>query len=157
VQVLVFRVGGDPYALSVDRVREVVAYRAPRLLPAADPWQRGIVAVRGELLRVWDLALRLGVRGADDDTALVVVGGAQPVALAVGAVLGVRDVPEGREIVETDDGLVVVLDADRLLGASPPARDLAALSKRELQQLAREAGIKGRSSMTREQLLDALR
>jgi len=155
VQVLVFRVGGDPYALPVERVREVVAYRAPRRLPAADPWQRGVVAVRDELLRVWDLAVRLGVRGADDDAALVVVDAAEPVALAVGAVVGIRDVPAGREIVETDDGLVVVLDADRLLGA--PARDLASLSKRELQQLAREAGVKGRSTMTRDELLEALR
>jgi chemotaxis signal transduction protein len=154
VQVLVFHVGGDPYALPVERVREVVPYGAPRRLPASDPWQRGVVAVREELLRVWDLALRLGVRGTDD-TALVVLDGAEPVALAVGAVLGIRDVPAGREIVETQDGLVVVLDADRILGA--PARDLAVLSKRELQQLAREAGIKGRSTMTREQLLDALR
>jgi len=155
VQVLVFRVGGDPYALPVERVREVVAYRAPRRLPAADPWQRGVVAVRDELLRVWDLAVRLGVRGADDDAALVVVDAAEPVALAVGAVVGIRDVPAGREIVETDVGLVVVLDADRLLGA--PARDLASLSKRELQQLAREAGVKGRSTMTRDELLEALR
>lgn len=155
MQVLVFRVGGDPYALPVERVREVVAYRAPRRLPAADPWQRGVVAVRDELLRVWDLAVRLGVRGADDDAALVVVDAAEPVALAVGAVVGIRDVPAGREIVETDDGLVVVLDADRLLGA--PARDLASLSKRELQQLAREAGVKGRSTMTRDELLEALR
>ena len=152
---LVFRVGGDPYALPVERVREVVAYRAPRRLPAAAPWERGVVAVREELLRVWDLALCLGVRGADDDTALVVVDGVEPVAVAVGEVLGIRDVPDGREIVETGDGLVVVLDADRLLGT--PARDLSALSKRELQQLAREAGVKGRSTMTREQLLDALR
>jgi chemotaxis signal transduction protein len=155
VQVLVFRVGGDPYALPVERVREVVAYRAPRRLPAAAPWERGVVPVRDELLRVWDLAVRLGVRGADDDTAFVVVDGAEPVALAVGAVLGIRDIPDGREIVETVDGLVVVLDADSLLGA--PSRDLSAVSKRELQQLAREAGIKGRSTMTREQLLEALR
>ena len=145
MQVLVFRVGGDPYALPWIRGRQ----------PAADPWQRGVVAVRDELLRVWDLAVRLGVRGADDDAALVVVDAAEPVALAVGAVVGIRDVPAGREIVETDDGLVVVLDADRLLGA--PARDLASLSKRELQQLAREAGVKGRSTMTRDELLEALR
>jgi hypothetical protein len=52
------------------------------------------------------------------------------------------------------ESLVVVLDADRLLGTV--SDELAALSKRELLARAREAGVKGRSAMTREQLIEAL-
>jgi purine-binding chemotaxis protein CheW len=173
MQVVVFRLGGDAYALDVARVREIVAYRAPRSLPASEPWHAGVVPLRDEIVPVWELSLRLGVepRPQEEGRVLVVVDAAEPVALVVDAVVGIRELardsldplprwPEAAGIAEVDGMLVVVLDADRLLGSAPDERvadEFEALSTRELQRRARAAGIAGRSKMAREQLLRALR
>jgi chemotaxis signal transduction protein len=134
MKVVVFRLGRDAYAVDVERV--------------------------------WDTATRLGLTRDGEPTALVVVDGAARVALVVDDVLGVRELAddslrplprwsEALGVAAAGDELVVVLDADRLLGRA--ADDLEALPKRELQRLARGAGIPGRSRMNREQLLAALR
>jgi chemotaxis signal transduction protein len=173
MQVVVFRLGGDAYALDVARVREIVAYRPPRSLPASEPWHVGVVSLRDEIVAVWDLSRRLGVepRLPDAGRVLVVVDAAEPVALVVDAVVGIRELardsleplprwPEAAGIADLEGTLVVVLDADRLLGSGAgerPPDGLETLSTRELQRRARAAGIAGRSKMDREQLLAALR
>lgn len=87
--------------------------------------------------------------------------------------------PEALGVARLGEELVVVLDHDKLLGrergetkvapparvpppqvlpqADPPADILDGLTKRELERRARDAGIPGRSSMDREQLIAALR
>lgn len=169
MQVVVFSVAGASYALPVAAVREVLPYRQPHVLPAAESWELGVVPVRGSVLRVWDLATRLGLAPGAPPGGFVVVDAAAPVALVVERVVGVRDVaedlqplgylPDALGVVPGDgDELVVVLDARRLVGAAPSEGDgLEALSKRELLQRAREAGVAGRSRLDRDELIAALR
>jgi purine-binding chemotaxis protein CheW len=167
MQVVVFSVAGAPYALPVGAVREVLPYQQPRALPAADPWDIGVVSVRGSVVRVWDLATRLGL-AAGSAGGFVVVDAEVPVALVVDRVVGVQDVADDLQPVPyfpdalgiaAGAELVVVLDAERLVGGAPAVDgdDLAGLSKRELDRRAREAGIAGRSRMSREELVAALR
>jgi purine-binding chemotaxis protein CheW len=169
VQLVVFSLAAEAYALPVGAVREVVPYAAPRSLGRPEPWQLGVVALRGEVLPVWDLAARLGLATAAEPGAFLVALGADgPVGLVVDGVSGVVTV--AADAIETlplaagaavtgmatiGDRLVVALDPRRLLGG--PADELDGLSKRELQRLAREAQIPGRSRLDRDALLAALR
>ena len=168
MQLVVFELAGAPYALPVEAVREVLPYQQPRLLPAADRWDLGVVSVRGAIVRVWDLAARLGLEPGAPPGGLVVVEAAVPVALVVERVVGVQEVtaalqpityfPEALGVAAADE-LVIVLDSARLLGGASEEEDdgLEALSKRELDRRAREAGIPGRSRLGRDELIAALR
>lgn len=61
VELLVFELSGNRYALELRSVREVVpaVYIAP--LPDAPPVIEGIIDVRGELVPVYDMRLRFGL------------------------------------------------------------------------------------------------
>jgi chemotaxis signal transduction protein len=60
-QFVVFRVAGELYALPLEAVREVLATAPRRGIPSPPaPWVVGVASVRGELMPVVDLALRLG-------------------------------------------------------------------------------------------------
>jgi purine-binding chemotaxis protein CheW len=167
MQIVVFQVAGASYALPVDAVREVLPYQPPRSLPATDPWDLGVVSVRGSIVRVWDLAARLGLAPGGTNGGLVVIQAEVPIALVVERVVGVQEVAaELQPVAYFADALgiapgkdlVVVLDASRLAGGAPDEGDgLEGLSKRELDRRAREADIPGRSRMKREQLIAALR
>lgn len=56
-----FRMGPQRYALPLSRVRELIEYHQPALLPGAPRVLRGLINVRGEPLPLVDLAWRLGM------------------------------------------------------------------------------------------------
>lgn len=56
-----FRMGSQRYALPLSRVRELIEYHQPALLPGAPRVLRGLINVRGEPLPLVDLAWRLGM------------------------------------------------------------------------------------------------
>ena len=131
---VVFSVAGRRYALPVERVREVVEWKEPRALGAPEPWLLGVIAQRGELLQVCDLALRLGLEPGPRSRIVVfdVSGGRAGLAIdAVETVVSVEDArvspaPSGSGdvvagIAHLNSDLVVVLDADSLLGPKPAA------------------------------------
>ncbi|MGO9961700.1 MAG: chemotaxis protein CheW [Solirubrobacteraceae bacterium] len=74
-QLVVFRVDGEEYCLSVDAVQEIV--RVPDHLihvPKALDFVEGLVNLRGAVLPVIDLRSRLGIaRGERDDLQRIVV------------------------------------------------------------------------------------
>jgi purine-binding chemotaxis protein CheW len=130
---LLFASAGEQYALPIERVREVVGWEEPRSLGAPAPWLLGVIALRGELIQVADLALRLG-RPAGERRRIVVFDSPEgPAGLAVDEVDAVADVedasvqpaPPGSGeaiagIAARGSELVIVLDADSLLGPKPP-------------------------------------
>lgn len=64
-ELLVFRLNGDPYALPVERVREIVRMRSITPMPRVPEEVRGVIALRGEVLQVVDLHRRLGLPPSD--------------------------------------------------------------------------------------------
>jgi purine-binding chemotaxis protein CheW len=129
-QLVVFALGADEYALPIETVREVIRYCEPRSIGAAKPWLLGVVSVRGTIVPVCDLALRLGREAAHGPEAKIVLVEVEagPAGLVVDEVAEVVGVDEERisalpgaadealtGIAELDGRLIVVLDAERLL------------------------------------------
>jgi purine-binding chemotaxis protein CheW len=60
-QYLTFVLAGETYGLGVDRVREVLEFNAITPLPRTAEYVRGVINVRGSVVPVIDLRLKLGM------------------------------------------------------------------------------------------------
>ena len=60
-QIVVCALGDEEYGLPVGQVREIVRYTTPRPVASDVPWMRGVVSLRGRLVPVHDLGVRLGL------------------------------------------------------------------------------------------------
>jgi chemotaxis signal transduction protein len=141
MQLLAFDAATIACAIDLARVREVLDTAPATRVPGAPAGIPGVVAVRGEVLPLVDVAARLGLAPrADVRTALVIVDGPGDVgacALRVDRVTGMEEVaasavsrPEGPlaaadavlGVAVRDAGMLVVLDLDRLLAPDLVAR-----------------------------------
>jgi len=127
---LVLEVGGEPVALPVLSVRDVVHFAHVAHLPGLPPWFVGVAQFRGEPLSVVDLAALLGRPSEGEETVMVIVeAGGRGVAIAARKLLGIREIASedvARELTSeeaTTSGpidaithdLITVLDPSRLL------------------------------------------
>jgi purine-binding chemotaxis protein CheW len=62
-QLLTFEVEGAPYAVPVERVREIVRIRPITPVPQVPDAVRGVISLRGEIVQVIDTRRRLGSNG----------------------------------------------------------------------------------------------
>jgi purine-binding chemotaxis protein CheW len=153
VQLVVFSLGRDRYALPVERVREVIRHRAPTA---------GVISLRESLVPVRDIAERVGAAARAGAAPRIVIVDLRGTAagLVVDAVESVRDVDDGevasvppeidtgllRCIAWVDGVLVPVLDAERVLAdLLPPAREPPA----EMKPAAEPRGAKRRPAKRR--------
>jgi len=124
-QLVVCALGAEEYGLPIEQVREIVRAVEPRPVASELPWMRGVIGLRGRLVPVHDLAVRLGVearRGASAKLVIVETT-ADPLAVLVDDVVEVlrveaaqiEPVPSGSgEIARVVERLVLLLDADEL-------------------------------------------
>lgn len=135
MNVLVFGVHDQLYALPADDVREVLRSVAVTRLPGAPAAVEGIVDVRGEVVPVLDIRERFGLPrteiGVDEHFILTRAGG-RSVLLRADRALEVRDAGvapsadafEGQHLAGTTriaDSLVLIYDLPTLLSASDGA------------------------------------
>lgn len=124
-QLVVCALGDEHYGLPIEQVREIVRFAEPRPVASELPWMRGVIGLRGRLVPVHDLAVRLGVaaRGGAGAKLVIVEAGADPVAMLVDDVVEVlhvaaaqiEPVPSGSgEIARVNERLVLLLDAREL-------------------------------------------
>lgn len=64
-QLLSFALDASPYALPVERVREIVRMRPVTPVPGVPADVLGVISLRGEIVQVVDLKLRLGLPAAE--------------------------------------------------------------------------------------------
>ena len=67
VELLSFRIGENEYSVDIMAVREIRGWTRATSLPHAPAYVRGVINLRGAVLPVIDLALRLGLEGDDID------------------------------------------------------------------------------------------
>ena len=94
-QLVTFGAGGELFAADVFAVERVLRHTAPRVLPNAAPWLRGVIEHGGAAIPVIDLRERLGLGAAETPEGsrilIVTVGGAR-IGVTVDEVLAVRTV-----------------------------------------------------------------
>jgi purine-binding chemotaxis protein CheW len=130
-ELLVFRLDGSAYAVPVERVREIVRARSMTPVPHVPPAIRGVIVLRGEVLQIVDLRMRLSLRvgeptrstrilvlhGDDDGVAGVIVDAVEEVARVpeeqIRAAGGESDAVA--ELFLRDEVFVSILDLDRVL------------------------------------------
>ena len=103
---LLFAVGGRVYGCEVALVREIVPFRACTRLPGAPAYVCGLINLRGTVVTVLDLGLRLGAAAIDrsDGSVVLVDHGARVVGLAVDELRDVqRFDPDAVEAVDAGD------------------------------------------------------
>lgn len=133
-QLVVLRLGREEYALPIDHVQEIIFWTPPRPVSSDLPWVSGVIALRGKILPVFDLALRLDVpRTQGRDARIVVVEtGAEQIGVTVDdatevltvAASDLEALPQGtghdllRAITKVGDRLIAVLDLSTLAAAA---------------------------------------
>jgi len=117
-QLLCMGVDGAPYAVPVENVREIVRVRPITPIPRAASAVRGVISLRGEILQVIDLRLRLrlaAVAPARSNRIVVVqVEDGRVAGVLVDEVREVLRVPESAigAPVAADAGIVAALCAN---------------------------------------------
>lgn len=124
---LLFRVGGSVYGCDITEAREIIPLRAMTRLPGAPPFVRGLINMRGTIVTVLDLGMRLAARREPivEGSMLLVRHRERLVGLVVDEVADVRvldvEAAEGgtdgivRGVATADGSPVVVLDLDALI------------------------------------------
>lgn len=94
-RLLRFRAAGTACACDLGVVREIVRGRPLARLPGAPAWVPGIMNLRGTLVTVVDLSVRLGAAPVGPPRVVMVVEGAgKRFGLGVESVQGVADITE---------------------------------------------------------------
>lgn len=57
---LTFTLGGEMFAIDILRIREIIEYLPPSIVPMMPPALRGVINVRGGVVPVVDLSVRFG-------------------------------------------------------------------------------------------------
>ncbi len=65
-QLIVFRLGGQEYALVIDQIKEVVITPKVSRIPLTPPYIKGVANVRGNILAILDLEERFGLAPAEE-------------------------------------------------------------------------------------------
>jgi purine-binding chemotaxis protein CheW len=135
MQLVVFSLGEEEYALPITHVQEIIRYTEPRGVASQTPWVKGVISLRGKIVPVYDLALRLGLTvdanaskivmvESGDDMAGVIVGDVEEVLTLTHEDLD--EVPAAgaaciQAIAKVGDRLVVLLDPAGIFAAEPAA------------------------------------
>jgi purine-binding chemotaxis protein CheW len=102
---LSFRLGGEEYGIDILRVQEIRSYEAPTRIASAPHYVKGVVNLRGVIVPIIDLRLKLGCESAEFTDFTVVI------------VLNLRDRVIGA-VVDSVTDVVALGDAD--IKPAPP-------------------------------------
>ncbi len=138
-QYFTFMLGEEDFALEIGRVREVVDYTAITKVPRMPKFLRGVINLRGNVVPVIDLRLKLGMSETEKtvDTCIVIVeieidGEAMQMGALADSVKAVIDLDPSqidpapklgtqlksdfiRGMGKQDDKFIIILDIDRVL------------------------------------------
>ena len=138
---LAFKLGAEEYGIDILRVQEIRSYEAPTRIANAPAELKGVVNLRGVIVPIIDLRIRLQLAQIryDEFTIVIVLNIAERVlGVVVDAVADVisltaeqmRPVPElGGAIAEdhllaigaVDDRMLILVDIEKFMGSTPAA------------------------------------
>lgn len=96
LELLAFRVAEQEYSVDIMSVREIRGWTRATSLPHAPDYVRGVINLRGSVLPVVDLAIRLGIEAGDPtERSVIIVAdvGGRAIGLRVDAVSDILSIP----------------------------------------------------------------
>ena len=130
-QIVVFTLGDEEYGLPINYVHEIIRYTEPRAVASRDTSVRGVISLRGRIVPVFDLCVRLGLSAttaADRAKIVIVETGSEMAGVVVDTVEEVVTVDEEHVdaapvvggvvidgIAKLDDRLVVLLSPEAIV------------------------------------------
>jgi|SRR6056297_1573118 len=96
LELLSFKVGEQEYSVDIMAVREIRSWTRATSLPHAPSYVRGVINLRGTVLPVVDLGVRLGIASAEPNERSIIIVvdlGDRAVGLRVDAVSDILAVP----------------------------------------------------------------
>lgn len=139
LELLTFMIAGEPYAVDIERIVEIVTPRPVTRIPNADPSVLGITSLRGTIVTLLDVRRKLRhapMHTASEDTRIVVIElHRETVGFTVDRVLRVVKIPPSdvephpvvhsteleesiRGVFRIGGALTILLDLDKLLDHS---------------------------------------
>jgi len=140
-QLVVFSLGAEEYALPIAAVHEIIRFTEPRSVASDAAWVRGVIGLRGKIIPIFDLAVRVGLDTGDSEPGKIVIvdTGSDQVGVMVDEVEEVltvgaeqlESVPTAnaafiRAIAKIDDRLVILLNPEGLFSEAARADEPAA-------------------------------
>lgn len=132
-QFVVFKLGEEEFAVPISQVREIMNYIPPTRIPGASDFMQGVINLRGNLLPIIDLGMKLNIKTTDNMDKHIVINdiGAKLVGAVVDQVAEVTslkeedietapvDVSEGKNyisgIAKMKNRLLILLDFKKLM------------------------------------------
>ena len=90
IKILAFRIGDENYAVRMIDMQEVLTMHEITIVPRAPSHLMGITSLRGKVIPVIDLRIRLGIKAPDPENPriLVLSGEGQPVGIKIDSIIG---------------------------------------------------------------------
>lgn len=129
-QLVLFSLGKEEYAVSISQVKEIIQYKEVTKLPNTPTYLEGIISLRGKIIPVVDLAMRLGltIPKRSDKRALIIETVGRELGIVVDEVTEVIRLQDSdiepppmatgngyiRGIGKEGNRLLILLDVDKL-------------------------------------------
>ena len=120
LELIAFTLGDQEFCVEVTSVREIRSWTPATILPHSPGFIRGVINLRGAVLPVMDLSLRLGMAPAEPTQGHVIIVtqiGSQIVGLLVDAVSDILAVPASD--VHSAPDVSKTMDRDLIRGMLP--------------------------------------
>jgi purine-binding chemotaxis protein CheW len=74
-QLVVFELAGEEFGVNINKVKEIIRWEDVTRIPNSMPYIKGVINLRGNIIVVNDLAMKLGLpsKTVDDNTRILVV------------------------------------------------------------------------------------
>lgn len=141
---LTFRLGGEEYGIDILKVQEIRSYEPPTRIANAPEFIKGVVNLRGVIVPIVDLRLRLGCESAEY-SALTVVIVLNVKGRVVGAVVdSVSDVLElAKDAIKPAPEMASAVDASFITGIGSVGERMLILMDIEGLMASEEMGLVG--------------
>jgi len=139
---LTFRLGAEEYGIDILKVQEIRSYEAPTRIANAPAFVKGVVNLRGVIVPIVDLRLKLGCESAEYNAFTVVIV-LNVRGRIVGAVVdSVSDVLElGRDHIKAAPELLTAVDTSFITGIGAIADRMLILIEIESLMSSAEMGL----------------
>jgi len=118
-QLVVFKVGNEEFGVDINEVREINRWEEVTRIPNSAAYIKGVINLRGNIIVVTDLAMKLGMpsKDIDDDTRILVVdvGDNQTVGMVVDSATEVLRI-SGEKIRDAPSMITSNIDSDYIEG-----------------------------------------